>query len=397
MKQLLNKNRYFLLFACLMAILNSCKEGDGEYRTYIYPAPEVTSISPVNGFIGSSVSVFGTNFGQYADAVKVFFGEIEAKTILSVKNNCIVVKVPEEATSGEMSLQVWTNTTSAGKFTVVPKPSVTSMVSSNTEYGSMAAVGGDKVTIVGTGFDKFADETTVEFSGISVGIDDITETEITVTAPQNYETGKVTVTVNGLSLVAGAMLNPTRKGDISAAFLENYQQPFLADPNMTQKQIGTKLDWATPAGWIVNEAAANGLNAGATENCGGLRFDKDANGHLLLQAGWSFPGFTNGKLYQVVTLPKGNYRLTLSLFEVGVKSGSKFYLAATKGAEMLDADNLISDGATLGCYTFLGNEGANDVYTDFVLNETTEVSLGLSGTFIANTWFRATAIKLEYR
>ncbi|MFQ9914338.1 MAG: DUF5013 domain-containing protein [Bacteroides ovatus] len=61
----------------------------------------------------------------------------------------------------------------------------------------------------------------------------------------------------------------------------------------------------------MNDAARSMQNGGASEKVG-LNSD-----NLLLQAGWGANDFTNGKLYQTTTLPKGKYRLTVNLKEYG--------------------------------------------------------------------------------
>ena len=61
------------------------------------------------------------------------------------KNNRIAVKVPENATSGEVTLQVWTNEVGTiGQYTVLPTPYVESMQSDN-NAGTGIAEPGNKI------------------------------------------------------------------------------------------------------------------------------------------------------------------------------------------------------------------------------------------------------------
>lgn len=57
------------------------------------------------------------------------------------------MKVPENATSGEVTLQVWTNEVGTiGQYTVLPTPYVESMQSDN-NAGTGIAEPGNKITI----------------------------------------------------------------------------------------------------------------------------------------------------------------------------------------------------------------------------------------------------------
>lgn len=393
MKQILSKSIKGFLAACLLLMWTGCEE-DAKYRTYVYPAPEVTGMSSNIGFAGSSVSIFGTNFGNHAEAVKVTFGEIPAISLLSVKNNCIVVEVPEDAISGEVAVTVWTNTAIAGEFTVAETPTVTAIASNNAN-GTMVATGGDVVTITGTGLGTFAEETSVSFNGTPATLSSVTDTEIVVTAPDNFNTGQVILTINSLDITAGAMMNPDKSGDISEAFLSNYQQPFTAN-DMTTAQAGTKMTWATPDDWTINDAIKTATNTGASETCGGLNFADDENGQLIMQSGWGLSAFTNGKLYQTATLPKGVYTLTVDMVQYSIRSGS-LYLAATRGGEIADIDNLPSGDSVLGCTSVTGSSStACTIASTFTLTEVTEVSMGFVATFSSTTYFRATGMTLSY-
>lgn len=107
------------------------------------------------------------------------------------------------------------------------------------------------------------------------------ETEIRTVAPENFPSGEVVIVVNGFEVVAGTVLNPFAKGDVSIAYLKNYRQPFQVDPNMTDEQLGTSPATYLTVDWIVNDAARSMQNAGASEKVSGLN-----NDNLFLQAGW---------------------------------------------------------------------------------------------------------------
>ncbi|MBO9617840.1 MAG: IPT/TIG domain-containing protein [Niabella sp.] len=118
------RNKFICLIGSLFIatlIIAGCEKGPA-YRTFTYPVPVASGMSPVTGYPGSNVTITGSNFDTLTGAVKVWFGGIPATTVVSSSNNQIVVQVPATATSGKVSLQVWTNKLdSIGTFTVTPR------------------------------------------------------------------------------------------------------------------------------------------------------------------------------------------------------------------------------------------------------------------------------------
>lgn len=116
------------------------------------------------------------------------------------------------------------------------------------------------------------------------------------------------------------------KTDVSAEYLKNYQQPFLS--------IQDKERFRDPKDWIINATVQNhgGMGGWAT-NDGTV---------LTMESGWGAPNITNGKLYQTVTLPKGEYLLLIEPVNYGL-SNSVVKLAVVPGNTMPDfaADNQV--------------------------------------------------------
>lgn len=162
---------------------------------------------------------------------------------------------------------------------------------------------------------------------------------------------------------------------------------------MTDAQLGTSPGTYLPADWIVNDAARSMQNGGASEKVAGLNSD-----NLLLQAGWGANDFTNGKLYQTTTLPKGKYRLTVNLKEYGVKK-STLYITVAEGNELPDVTDINKENEKVkGFYLFnqVENMSPSSVQFEFELTEeSTDVALGFVCSMTANGWFRATELKLE--
>ena len=405
MKKLL---KYISLSISAIALLWGCEKGP-DFKTYTYPEQTTTGISPASGFATSYVTIKGNNFGTLAGAVKVYFGGILATNLVSVINDQIVVQVPSNAVSGKVSLSVWTNTIdSVGTYTVLPLP-VTVSDSSRSSIAPIIAAGGDTVDIKGANFLTDPTQVTIDFNGVPAAkIVTLTAALIQVIAPASYTAGKLNVTFSGFKITCPTALAPgISKGDISIIFLKNYMPPFTTN-NMTSAQGFNGSNWGTPDYWTVNSAAQNQLNGGATQRCGGLNFGKPNKkniGELCLQAGWSDAignVLTNGKMYQTITLPAGDYRVDIEVVESGFQgypNSSNMYLVVANGSTLPD---LASPGtapapalATLGVQNGVSYGSNVDKSLTFTLTQNTQVSIGFVATMVANSYVRLNYLKLN--
>jgi hypothetical protein len=126
--------------------------------------------------------------------------------------------------------------------------------------------------------------------------------------------------------------------------------------------------WATLRDWISNDAAlthtTNGVNYGGTDIGGDPK--------IYFEAGWGSPGITNGKIYQVCTLPPGNYSFEgeVDWWAVGAKNDT--YLVAAAGA------NGLPDVSGLGTAISAKRvDNGSRVISTFTLTRQTTLSLGL--------------------
>lgn len=196
MKQLVKNALCLLTLVCAILIIFSCEQ-DAILKKYVYPMPEVTQIYPTRGYVTQPFTILGSNFGDRTEPVKVFFGGVPVKKVISCKDNCIVVEVPEDAIDGEVTLQVWTNPViSVGNFEVHSLPSITS-ITSNNEHGTAVAAPGDEVVIIGTNFGANKDKVSVSFNGTAATVESVEDNRIVVITPDDYESGEVTVTKIG--------------------------------------------------------------------------------------------------------------------------------------------------------------------------------------------------------
>lgn len=389
----LYKNAFGLLTLAMAILLLSACEQDPQLKKYEYPMPEVTGMTPNVGYVSSQVIITGTNFGDRTEPVKVFFGGVEATKVLMCKNNRIAVEVPGDALSGDVTLRVWTNEVGViGQYTVLPTPYVIS-IRSNNEAGTGVAEKGDIITISGENFGTNQDDVEVSFNGTPAeSVTLVDESTITAVTPEHYLSGNVIVTIRGFAMTGSSMFNPTLKGDVTAVYLTNYKQPFMAE----EAQTG---DWNTPLGWMQNNAMKNPT--------GCLQIDKQGLTSLTFQNGWGKNAYQNGKVYQAMILRKGTYRLEASYTSSYVPAGdNKVFLVMAKGADETAIPN-VTDMAVLN-----GANGAYAEFTDrsssgsdlkegvltipsFTLDGNAEMVLGfVSSIQTRDTYFKVTEIKL---
>jgi hypothetical protein len=184
----------------------SATSGADQFTFYPASNPAISSISPHQGFTlgGTLVTITGVHF---TGVTSVMFGNVAAHGFTFISDTTIKAVAPAEG-AGAVDITVATASASsadtpADKFTFVapPVPVVTGL---STSSGTTA--GGDKITILGSGFTT---ATGVSFGGVQVSSGSFTilsDTAIVVTTPADSPgTVDVTVTdVSGTSSATGA-------------------------------------------------------------------------------------------------------------------------------------------------------------------------------------------------
>jgi hypothetical protein len=195
MKSFIKKLQFIPAMLTVAALYIGCNKGP-EINSYIYPVPEPTGMFPDTGYAGfADITITGSSFGDYKNVVKVFFNGIEADTILSCEDGKIVARVPKNAISGKIGLQVWNHTLdSIGQFRIIPIPVV---LTANKDIG----LPGETVTITGKGFGTDVTQVKVDFNGTTGAISDITDTTLNVTLPEGFTSGNIMVTVNKYPII----------------------------------------------------------------------------------------------------------------------------------------------------------------------------------------------------
>jgi len=225
--------------------------------------PNITSLNPTSGLVGSAVTISGANFGatQGTSTVK-FNGTAAAATSWSTTS--IGVTVPAGATTGNVVVTVGGVASNGVSFTVTtPAPSLTSL---NPASGLV----GSPITISGANFGATQGTSTVKFNGIAATPTSWSATSIVATVPAGATTGNVVVTVggvasNGVSFTVTTAapsitsLNPT-SGLVSSPVTISGANFGATQGTSTVKFNGTA---ATPTSWSATSIVA-AVPAGAT-------------------------------------------------------------------------------------------------------------------------------------
>lgn len=404
MKKIINIVCFLLLAAVL---LTSCEKGP-EFRTFNYPAQQASAISPVTGFPGQNVTITGTNFDTLKGAVKVWFGGIAVTQIVSVNPNQIVVQVPASAVSGKVGLQVWTTKSdSIGSFTVLPAPRISSVISRG--LAPTIAQPGDTVYISGQNFLTTASNVAVDFNGTAAtNIPLLSSTLIKVIAPAGYTAGNVNLKFNGNFTLTGTPLSPVvPTGDVSAYFMKNYKQPLYTSDGILSASLTAAQQtgrWYTPGDWNVTSNLKNHTNSALGTAQGGLDYRGTTSNNGLIfgvEAGWGAPAITDGRLWQTINLPAGNYTFETDMRENGT-SWPSIYFCAAAGTGL---PSTVNSSTTLGFAAIAAtnhDNGNNDVtHTiitfSFTLSSPTQLSYGIvipnfstSGNFVRFQYFKLT-------
>jgi hypothetical protein len=305
-------------------IIAGCEKGP-QFRDFSYPAPKPTGLSPASGYASINITITGSDFDTLPGAVKVWFGGIEATTIVSSNGNQIVVQVPANAVSGKVSLQVWaTKLDSIGTYTVIAPPVINSVASKNAQ--SNVALPGDTLYLKGLRFGTDVSKAAIKVSGTTAtDIPFYNDTLIKVIAPDGFSSGNVTLTIGGLTLTATpAIINPNASGVITPYFLSNIGDTTKNGGFTTSTTPLVSNRWGTLAApWVTNTAAKNKTGAGG--------YSKDGGGTICWET-WGNTPITDGIIYQPTSmpLPAGSYTLSVKYYSE-VQKNSTVHLAVSTG------------------------------------------------------------------
>lgn len=110
-----------------MFFASACDDQGDPVSVSVTP-PTVLSITPDSGAVGDTITITGSTFGSVQGTSSVKFGSISVSTIVSWSDSLIRVKIPVNATTGNVTVTV-NGASSAGKnFKVLGTISVISFI-----------------------------------------------------------------------------------------------------------------------------------------------------------------------------------------------------------------------------------------------------------------------------
>ena len=95
--------KIFIIIFVGIVLLNSCKENTTKP---IANDPVIDKIDPINGIIGQVVRLYGKYFGAERGSSYVQFADAKATEYLDWNDSLIIVRVPEKALTGQVSVVV---------------------------------------------------------------------------------------------------------------------------------------------------------------------------------------------------------------------------------------------------------------------------------------------------
>lgn len=159
--------------------------------------------------------------------------------------------------------------------------------------------------------------------------------------------------------------------DVTAIYLKNYKLPFVRLPEWDGSRWGVVADWTVNDGAKIH-SCKDGKCYGSWDGHASFRQNS-----MSVQTSSREPQALNGKIYQTVVLPKGQYELILTgVAAAGVGGNDDRFLVVATGTELPNVDRL---DAAISYQSFVANKL---VSTLFELEEDTQVSLGILFHFV---------------
>jgi YD repeat-containing protein len=163
--------------------------------TFTVPAPQITSISPTNGVVGTQVTITGAYFGpapiQYTGVNITCTAYVCGAIINTWSDTQIVATVPGGAVNG----QIWVVVNSRGSNQVsftMPNPYISSVTPNNGPVGT-------QIQINGTDFLATQGNSTLKLGGVPLNVVTWSNTQIIATVPETANTGSIAMVVGGVA------------------------------------------------------------------------------------------------------------------------------------------------------------------------------------------------------
>lgn len=161
------------------------QDSSGDYTVL---APVIDSVSPGSDYAEhDDITITGSRFENAQGTSIVTFNGTQVDSYVSWSDTEVVVKVPDDATTGNVKVKVGANESNGVSFTVLPH------IDSLDPDGGVV---GDSFDVLGTGFGTTQGASTVTLSGVGLSVSSWGNRTITVTVAETVS-GNVVVTAGG--------------------------------------------------------------------------------------------------------------------------------------------------------------------------------------------------------
>ena len=208
---------------------------------------QITSLSPISGTVGTVVTISGSGFGATQGWSSVTFNGTLA-TPISWSDSAITVAVPAGATTGLVTVTVGGASASAGPFSIVSGPTISSLSPASAAIGS-------SITVTGSNFGSTQGFSSVTFNGIAAKPTSWAAGSIVVPVPAGATSGPVIVNVNGVPSNGAQFIVPQ---GLQITSLSPTSGPIGALVSISGSGFGSTQGWssvtfngtrATPSSW----------------------------------------------------------------------------------------------------------------------------------------------------
>ena len=212
----------------------------------------ITNISPTSGSVGADVTITGQNFGATEGENEVTFlgdendpSDDQVAVVSTANTTQIVVRVPDDAMTGKISVTVDGETTTSSQiFTVLAEDAL-----AITNISPTSGSAGADVTISGQHFGSTPTDNEVTFLGVepdpspsdNVLATNVTSngtTELVVEVPSGAMTGTISVTVDGETTTSSQIFTVLSEDELAITNISPSSGSAGADVTITGQNFG---------------------------------------------------------------------------------------------------------------------------------------------------------------
>lgn len=331
----------------------------GENTVTLRNAPVVSAMNPAEGYVGSSVKFSGVNLPDKAEDIVATVAGYEAVVSdykVNAGDGTFSIAIPSGVATGkaEIQMSVGCLTFFTGNFTVLSTPAL---------YKSDITLvkAGETVELKGENLGSSTAGIKATVAGVQAEIKNIQPDCITIVVPaldKNTFNAAVELHYPDTPVYSEAVLNViSGKGDITDMVLENANAPYTTAGDVVK-------NFATPTGWLFNDKMYF-----EGELIYPLLFDNDFPGGIL---GFWCHRWTdalhkhyieNGKIYQTVTLPAGDYEIVADVAECNIIAGDLGVALGVSDGELPDLTGAGSNFEPADISAYHQNPDGSHAYT----------------------------------